>query len=256
MNMRAIARSVTLLAAAAVGCTAASAARYAVVPLVGQQLTIVHAQPVTSTNLDRNRYESLPFTDDVFDRTIRSAIDQVVKARQQGDQTLLVGVSMPAAALAVDGADALAAAREDIVAAVAPRAVEAGAEYLILVLPHRAPPALRTVDGNIGTGRVAGIGLYVNRFQRTSIVGQAEVANGFLGLFANFRIQVVDARSRALLAEEVGTVGYMFSASLAGDTNPLTALTSEQKIAGLRTLLHDELTRIVPGLLARAVKSP
>jgi hypothetical protein len=45
-----------LLVAAAASLTA-HAATFAVVPLIGRNLTMVGAQPVTSTHLDRNQYQ-------------------------------------------------------------------------------------------------------------------------------------------------------------------------------------------------------
>jgi len=40
----------------------------------------------------------------------------------------------------------------------------------------------------------------------------------------------------------------------AADDDPLDALTTKEQIAGVQSLLHDELARVVPGLLDQALR--
>ena len=73
------------LAAFALLPAAAQAVTYAVVPLIGHQLTVVNAEPVTSAAVDRNKYQTAPIGDDVFDNAIRAAVDRAVRARRADD---------------------------------------------------------------------------------------------------------------------------------------------------------------------------
>jgi hypothetical protein len=237
-----------LLLAAAVAPMAAQATVYAVVPLVGSQLAVVTAEPVTSTNIDRNTYQYLPFTDDVFDRAMRQAVDRAVRARRPEDSTLLVQASLPTTGES-PLPDDLAT---HVIEAVGPKAMAAGAERLVVIAPYRAAPMLNTEHGHIGSGRVAGIGIYVNRFERLAIAGTRQSTWGFLGLFANFRVLIVDSRTGAILAEDVGTVGTTLSAARAQDSDPMNTLTTEQKVARLQGLLRNELARLLPSLLEKA----
>ena len=238
-----------LLCAATAIALAAQGATFAVVPLVGRQLTLVGAQPVTSTRIDRNQYQIMPLADDTFDVAARSAVDRVIKARNAEDTTLLVRVN-------VTPGENGEVPVESVVSAVAPRALEASAKYLVMIVPYRAVPMLGTVDGHLGTGSAAGIGLYINRFQTTHIVG-GESDSGFLGLFANFKVLIVDASTAAIRAEGIGTVGSMYSAARAKDRDPMNALTTAQKLGALQALLRNEIVRILPGLLDQAgLKAP
>jgi hypothetical protein len=251
MSMRRTALAWWAAAALALLASAAGATTYAVVPLVGQQIAVVGAQPVTSTNLDRNTYEAFPLKDDVFDRAMREAVDGAVRKHREGDATVLVRVTMPPTK-PDDSTETLGATVDRVVEAVAPRAAEAGAARLVVIAPYRAEPKLETTNGHVGTGRVAGLGLYVNRFLQTRIDGEAGTSYGFLGLFANFRVLVYDAATRKLLAEDTGTAGVMIASTRAPDRDPMNALTPEQKLAGLQHLLRTELDRIMPALLAKA----
>jgi hypothetical protein len=236
-------RAAALLLGAACSLTAYGTT-FAVVPLVGRHLTMVGAQPVTSTRLDRNQYQVVPIEDETFDVVARAAVERVVRARHADDVTLLVRVSVP-----VDDKGEVPV--DKVISAVMPRAVEASARYLVVIVPHRATPMLADVDGHMGTGSASGIGMYVNRYQKTHIVG-GEGEYGFLGLFANFRVMVVDATTGATRGEALATVGRMYSAARAKDRDPMNALSTAEKLGGLQGLLRDEIVRVLPGLLDQA----
>lgn len=225
---------------------AAQAATFAVVPLVGRQLTIVGSQPQGSTHLDRNQYQTSAISDDVFDRVLLAAVEKEVRARHTEDAIVAISVS----AAGVDAASPEGAAA--IIDAVAAHAVAAHADRIILVAPYRAPPHLEIRQGHIGGGSVSGLGLYVDRITRLCIHDTKQCADGFLGLFANFRIVVADARTRAVLAEDVGAAGTTVAAAEADNGNPLEALSSARKIAVLQSLLRAEIARILPALLAKS----
>src|SRR6476659_10410442 len=77
-------------AAALLGATACEAAGYAIVSLIGSELTVVGAQPVASSSLDRNEYSTLPVKDATFDRAVFNAVDRVIVARNAQDTAALL----------------------------------------------------------------------------------------------------------------------------------------------------------------------
>jgi len=239
---------IAVLAGSLVLPAAVSCATFAVVPLVGRHLMVVTADATTATRVDRNDYRYVGVPDDAFDKVVRAGVELAVRARRPADSTLAVTANWTPG----PNGDV----PEDLVArtidAVAPRALEAGATHLVIVAPYRAPPALRVDRGVIGSGHVAGIGLYVNRFQRMRDVGTTDSEHGYLGLFANLRVAIVDARSRAIIAEETTATGFVYGAVHAADGDPMNALTTAQKIAGLQDLLQQALAATLPGLLAKA----
>jgi hypothetical protein len=76
---------------------------------------------------------------------------------------------------------------------------------------------------------------------------------GYLGIFSNVRVALVDAQSRAVLAEDIATIGETHAASRAPDRNPMNALTSAEKVTRLGTLLGSAIAKVLPGLLAKSV---
>jgi hypothetical protein len=238
--------SVAVALAAVSIATSASATTYAVISLIGRELTIVGSQPQASTHLDRNQYQTAAIADDAFDRVLLAAVERQVHARHAEDSILAMSVS----AANVDAASDEGAAA--ILQAVAPHAVAAHAERIILVAPYRAPPHLQIEKGHIGAGNVSGLGLYVDRMTRLCINGTRQCADGFLGLFANFRIVVADAGTGAVLADDVVATGTTVAAARADNGNPLEALSSSQKILMLQGLVQTEVTRMLPALLAKS----
>jgi hypothetical protein len=237
-----------LLAAALAWPAAAQCETYAVVPLVGRQLTVVTAERTTATNVDRNHYGYVPIADAVFDDTVNATVAKIVRARRADDATMLVRLGLEASPEELASPELVT----KVIAAVAPKAVAAGAARLVIVAPYRAAPMLILDNGHVGTGNVAGIGLYVNHFLRTRNSEGAEGEYGFLGLFANVRVLVVDAGSSAVLAEDVARSGTALSAVRAADGNPLNVLTSAERVRYLQTLLAKSVTDILPALLQRA----
>lgn len=123
--------------------------------------------------------------------------------------------------------------------------------HLIVLLPYRAEPLLATRQGHIGTGKVAGLGFYVNTFQKLCKGSTSECERGFLAPFVNFRMTMLDAQTGAEESEEYTAVGVTRSAARADDRTAWNAVPDAQKIAFLEALLRQEVYRLMPDLLAK-----
>lgn len=239
-------------AAALLGAAACDAADYAIVSLIGSEITIVGAQPVSSTSLDRNSYSPIPVKDATFDRAVFNAVDRAIVARNRHEKSSLLRMPADDARAAfIDGAKSAVAAAS-VVDAVRPAAAQAGLARMVLVAPYRYAPMMRTAEGHVGTGRVAGLGVYVDRMTRFHQPGVADVYPGYLGLFANFRVLVVDLASGAVLAEDVVTTGTTYATSRSASRDPMAAITAEEKLRVLQRLIDVEMARVLPPLLAKA----
>lgn len=246
--MRRAAAQLWLLVAALASPAVASCETFAVVPMVGRQLTVVTADRKTGSNLNRNQYQYLPLGDEVFADTIDAAVSKVLRSRRPDDRTILVRLGLDASPEELASPEFVT----KVIAAVAPKAVESGVTRLVVVAPYRAAPMLDVDHGHIGTASAVGIGLYVDRFQRIGNVGSAESDSGFLGVFANVRVLVVDARSSAVVAADVARTGTLFGAVDAPDHDPFNALTSTKKVEWLRAMLTQAIENVLPGLIDKA----
>ena len=243
----------SLVAAVAfAGATACQATGYAVVSLIGGELTFVGAQPVSSTNLDRNHYSTVPVKDDTLDRAVFNAVDRAVVARNAQNTALLMRrpVNDVRAAFADDRKSKAAVAR--VVAAIRPTAEKAGLDRLVVVAPYRFAPMMATADGHVGTGRVAGLGVYVDRMTHLDRQQPGGAYPGYLGLFANFRVFVVDVHDGRVLGDDVVTSGTTYALARSPTRDPMKAISADEKLRVLQGLVDREIARILPPLLAKA----
>jgi len=239
-------------AVALVAATACQATGYAVVSLIGSELTFVGAQPVSSTNLDRNDYSTVPVKDDTLDRAVFNAVDHAVVARSAQNTALLLRrpVADVRAAFADDRKSKAAVAK--VVAAIRPTADKAGLDRLVLVAPYRFAPMMATADGHVGSGRVAGLGIYVDRMTRLDRQQAGDAYPGYLGLFANFRVFVVDVHDGRVLGDDVVTSGTTYAVARSPTRDPMKVIPAEEKLRELQGLVDREIARVLPPLLVKA----
>lgn len=239
-------------AVALVAATACQATGYAVVSLIGGELTFVGAQPVSSTNLDRNDYSTVPVKDDTLDRAVFNAVDHAVVARSAQNTALLLRrpVADVRAAFADDRKSKAAVAK--VVAAIRPTADKAGLDRLVLVAPYRFAPMMATADGHVGSGRVAGLGIYVDRMTRLDRQQAGDAYPGYLGLFANFRVFVVDVHDGRVLGDDVVTSGTTYAVARSPTRDPMKVIPAEEKLRELQGLVDREIARVLPPLLVKA----
>ncbi len=229
----------------------AHAATYIVLSLVGNQITVVTAARGTGSNLDRNRSEVFPANDGAFDiAAVNAAADALRKIRPNATFKLLRMNDPKIYALQEKWLDSSTIDVAEFLPLLDVRAGDDGTTRVVLITRLRAEPQLATSKGHFGTGKVAGLGFYVNRFQTLNRSDTGERGRGYLGTFANFRMLLINPATTTVEAEETAAVGITTSAARAEDMDPWHALSTEGKQAALESLVRREVTRLVPLLLA------
>lgn len=232
---------------------AAIAQSFAALSLIGYQLSIVQAGHSTGTSRDTNLHEAMPLPDRSLDLAALRAVDQTMrKARPDAKLVMLAAPDASRAEAAKSDMTPGSSAFASVTGSLAKAAADAGAQRLIVVLPARVDLRMQFEQGALGRGRAAGLGLYVDRDTPMRSSDNREVANGFLGVFANFRIAVLDAPSGRVLADDAVTSGTAFSSAHSKDADPMTALSGDQKLKEMERLLQVEIARVLPPMLARA----
>lgn len=128
----------------------------------------------------------------------------------------------------------------------------AQATHLVLLTKHRDEARLRFERGYLGSGRLRGIGYYVDPDQQVIMVKGGTVASGFIAAYVFLRLHLVDVATGKVVAQQTVTESVVRSAAeseKAGD--PWDMLDATQKVRLLRGLLEREVAAAVPRLLAR-----
>ena len=229
---------------------AAHAAGYAVLALIGDEMTIVTYQPAVGSNLDANDRQKVTLGDDVFDRSTDLAVDTAIRRAASGATTKIVTVADPA----------LRARSEDIVesperlkALVAPISAQVGPDvrWLLLVTKHRDDTRLRVANGDIGAGKLSGLGFYIDRHRRLTRSDTGESGRGFLAPYAYLSVSLVDLTTGDVVrTRSVSESTTLSSARNPSSFDPWEAVPPQRKIQILQGMVRHAVDVNVPLLLA------
>jgi hypothetical protein len=222
---------------------------YAVLSLIGDKLDVVMSIPQTGSRIERNQHTSLPVTGPAFDDAAVSAAAQAV--RQVVPGAILVRLSSSSPELYNRQHDILEESGSTI---SLPDAIMAAlrkenATHLILITKFRDDARLQLKNRSTGTGKLEGLGFYVDRITRTVPEEGGMSGVGFLAPFVYIKIALVDARTLKVINGKVVKTSSAISAGRAQDGHPWEVLTTEQKLRSIDRMVRNEIAREVPELL-------
>jgi hypothetical protein len=234
---------------------AARADTFLIISLVGDHLTVVTRAQSVGSHADANRYETVPLAgSELDDFAVRTAGAVVGKARPADKVEMLRAVDPTLRKMSGSWLDADSVNVRDLVSLVADLFKPPSDSHLLLIAPYRDQLQLKTDrEYRGGEAKAAGLGFYIDGSTRM----HGEKLNsgvGFLGVFANFQLVLIDLQSSAVEARQRVVVGTTFAAADAPDRTPWNALAAEKKVATLQWLMKRETERLLPEMLGSAKK--
>lgn len=242
-----------LAAIAGVGLVAAAhaAPSYAVLSLVGDKLDIVTYQPVTGSQLDPNSHTPLAMPQDELDIAALRAINRAVKSAVPDAQVALL-----AASTAADFAGQeriFSGDRVTLPAEIDAAVHREGVGTLVLVTKHQGEAHLRAWNEKLGSGRIAGLGFYVDGNKSIRNLDTNVISVGYIAPFVYVDVSVVDVASGTVIRRTTIEAGRVVDAfHNATGANAWEGLTAAEKVSMLTGLLTEQLQAAVPPLLAGA----
>jgi hypothetical protein len=210
-----------LLAAAPLGALAVEARKYAALSLLGDRLLIVTHEMATGSRRDTNQRQFVELQDASLDRAATGAIaDALRAARATMDAVDVSALSIRDAQLFDLGQDALddGDAGDALIAALRAKLGRVDATHLVLATKYRHASMLRLAAGHVGSGRLEGLGFYIDTTFKTRRSDTGERGTGFLAPFAYFRLSLVDLATWKVVREERVLGSSVQSAARAGLT--------------------------------------
>ena len=230
----------TLAAAAWTG--AAIADTYVVLSLVGDRITIVGQGSQTGSRFDQNQYRIAMLTDLALDDFAVHVVDATIAKLLPNAVVITLRANDPALySLRDSWVDTDAIGVQALVSSVTTQLATPPDAHLVLIMPYKDQPDIKAGQRYRGTGKVAGLGLYLDAWTRYQ--------PRLLGAFANFQIVLIGMRSSATEAHERVVVGTMFYAAQIDDGSPWVRLTRQQASV-LEFLVKREIERVLPGMLS------
>lgn len=221
---------------------------YAILSLVGDRLLIVSHQPTVGTRQDSNLRQYFDLATPDLDNVAVASVDTVVKRVQPDARTVLLAVREPQALRAQEKALETDGSVGQVLEALAPALAGTGASHLILVTKERHETMIPLLHGHTGSGYLEGMGFYIDRTRRLRNSETGERYVGYLAPFAYFRVSVVDLAS--MRVEKDDRVFASFTRGNTESLHPWDAMSAQQKVAALQSVLRREIARVTPPLLA------
>ena len=241
-----------LLAPSAGLAADAAAPVYAVMSLVGDNISTEVFTRVIASRTEGNLKKMLPIESAVFDQAAVQAANGVVKRQKPGVKTVLMVSADKELHLQQNGmfetVEANKANREYLQNLLKNR----GASRLILITKYKYDAEFQVANEHIGSGKIEGLGFYIDNETKLLNNSNFVSANGYVAAYAYAKVRLIDAATLNVLKEVVvkrSDVNANYNAPTA-DAMPWDALTSAQKITWLQDVLGGAMDEAIPKLLA------
>ena len=237
--------------AAAQPATPPPATVFAVLSLVGDQFTVVSRKDEVGSRLDQNTRRSYPIDTPVLDEYALDAAERTIGRLKPGASVLRFSIRDPRLfelqdKLLVDSNESRGM-RE----ALAKLAREHQANRLLIVTKSRDDARFKIYSGSIGTGKISGLGFYLDPTTRMGRLETGEEAFGFLGPYAYVNVALVDAATMALIrSAPVRESVTSLPVHSKGAVVAWDSLTAEQKLNALERNLRSAVETGTTAVLA------
>jgi hypothetical protein len=220
----------------------------AIVSLVADHLTVTGFESTTGSQLNVNPQERIELRDDGLERSMLRAAMKAVAEQKAGRALPL---------LTDDGR--LYAAQDGIVSGDTARVPESllqtlkaqKATHLLLATKHRAEARMQTDTRQLGSGRVEGLGFYVDRVAEITDVKTGHRSVGYIAPHVYVRLSLIDLRDGKVLASRTVTASEVIKPTDRDrGADPWTLLDSAAKVKAIDTLIARECAPALRALLA------
>ena len=232
------------------GVAQAQTRSYAVVSLVGDKLDVVTYQMATGSITDRNEHNSIPVTDGYFDDAAMLAADDAIGRIDAKAKITMLSASPPswyAGQYRFFNGNKIALPVE-LTAAMRGE----GATHLLLITKFRSDARLQAASSKLGSGKLEGLGFYMDRDMPMISSDTQESSDGFLAAYVYVRLSLIDLATSTVIRDRTTTASEM-RATIPGKAvmHPWRAMTPQEKVTTVGNILRKEIARLVPDLIAQ-----
>lgn len=212
---------------------------FALLSLVGDKFYVVFRREESGSHLDSNSRREFALDTALLDDIALTAAEEVVKRVKPVSPVLRFSIRDPRLFALQDKLLVDSAESHGMREALAKLLRANGAARLVLITKWRDDAQFRLVDRTTGTGKINGLGFYVDSSIRLKTQETGEGTEGFLGPYAYLSVAVLDAASmtpiRSVQARE-SDMTLPLNASRA--LTAWDALSAEGKVEALERVLR------------------
>jgi hypothetical protein len=247
----ALALGATASAQQAPGSSGALPPTYALLSLVGDQFTVVIRREETGSRLDQNVRRSYPIDGATLDDIALGVAEDVVKRLKPVSPVLRFSIRDPRLfelqdKLLVDSTESRA-----LRAALGKLSRDHQVARLVVVTKLRDDAQFKLRNTTTGTGKISGLGFYVDPYRRPHEVETSERASEFLGPFAYVTVTVLNAESMAPIRSVPARESEMeVPVHSSGAVSAWDTLTPEAKVDALERVLRRAVEKATAAAIA------
>jgi hypothetical protein len=238
-----------LVSLQAVGQTRIGGERvYGVVSLVADHLTVTGFESTTGTHIAANPTERIPLQSDSLERSVlRAAHKALTEAGAGRVVPLLIGDGN----LYEQQGRLVSGGRAVLPSSLSQTLQTQQATHLVLVTKHRADARMKTGVETLGSGRVEGLGFYVDRVTPRRSVGSGDRTVGYIAPHAYLRVWLIDlSGGRVVGQRDVLESEVVTPREDQGGADPWKWMDNEAKMKALDALIGTGVSRAVRELAA------
>jgi hypothetical protein len=223
---------------------------YAILSLIGDKIYVVGHEPTTGSNKDQNRHDTMTLSDRVLDNTAVLAVDNAIKRLDARATTVSLASSDPKLYELQDRLFEPQDRSPALLESVKIMLQNQNATHLVLITKHRSEAKLRFAHEYRGSGKIEGVGFYLDATLPTRRSDTYARGAGFLAPFAYIKVMLVDANTMTVIREQSTDESTTLSTARAeGSLRPVDVLTGAQKVAVLQEMIGKAITRVMPDVL-------
>lgn len=243
-----------LLGLATTGNAQVAPRSYAVMSLIGNEVSIHTVRHEVGVRVSGENRSVAEVTDPVFDDIALRMADTVIKGVQSDAKPVLMMTQDKGLYKAqnemFESIDANKDNREYLLSLLKDRQVS----HLVLITKLRDNAALKMARGQVaGNGRLEGLGFFIDDTFQARNIASNESEWGIVAPFAYVKIRLLDARTLEVVRESRALESHVLarSSATADAMGTWNAVSSEEKINFMRSLIRGAMEHAIPELLAK-----
>jgi hypothetical protein len=216
---------------------AQSARSYAVMSLSADKIYMVAPQMTTGSRLDRNLRNAFPTSDDGLEVVAVQAAASAIKQQEPGAVVELY-VTRDAKIYDELGDEDGSVDLRTLLPKLKGVVANSKASHLLLITRHRDSARFPLSQGNMGIGRVYGVGFYVDEEAHLVRTETGENRQGFVGPYAALKVQLIDLANVRTVREETVLASEMHSGALK-DQSAWKGMSAADKAGALQRVIKE-----------------
>jgi hypothetical protein len=221
--------------------------RYAVLSLLSDVLNVVNNRGQAGSHLSTSS-TPMKLSNPAFDRVALLAVNDILKQSAPGNAPVLLA---PTAALYAGQGQMIDGMRFKPTAELQAALKAQGATHLLLISKHRDNVTVQLTGGTVGSGKVEGLGFYLDHHITLARTDSGATGEGFMAPYTYFAMSLVDLQSNAVVKSWPVTATRIVTPANAKDAvHAWDVLTSEQKMDVLKDMLNEQVKLALGKLLA------